>query len=116
MQFEEHKGRRQGLVDLHPPTPLGRRLISGTAIGAVDGDFICDPGRLGLDVNLPVFFLALLAEELRAGMRAVVVALIAAPLALALVPFTIPACRWFGPLFDTGDRSEHTRSREPGAG
>lgn len=82
------------------------------AIGAVDGDFICDPGRLGLDVILPVFFLALLAEELRAGMRAVVVALIAALLALALVPFTTPACRWFGPLFDTGDRSERVRSQE----
>jgi hypothetical protein len=116
MQFVEHKGRRQGLVDLHPPAPPGRRLISGTAIGAVDGNFIGDPGRLGLDVIFPGFFLALLAEELCAGMRAVVVALIAAPLALALVPFTSPACRWFGPLFDTGDRSERARSREPGMG
>ena len=69
--------------------PQGVAWIAGTAIGAVSGDFIGDPERLGLDVIFPAFFLALLAEELRDG-RAVAVALIAAALALALVPFAPP--------------------------
>ncbi len=64
--------------------------IAGTAIGAVGGDFIGNPERLGLDVIFPAFFLVLLAEELRGGRRAVAVALIAAVLALTLVPFTPP--------------------------
>jgi 4-azaleucine resistance transporter AzlC len=64
--------------------------IGGTAIGAVGGNFIGDPGRLGLDVVFPAFFLALLVEELRAGGRTIAVALIAAALSLALVPF-VPA-------------------------
>jgi len=70
--------------------PQGVAWIAGTVIGAVGGNFIGNPERLGLDVIFPAFFLALLAEELRAGRRAVVVALIAAALALALVPFTPP--------------------------
>jgi 4-azaleucine resistance transporter AzlC len=70
--------------------PQGVAWIVGTAIGAVGGDFIGDPMRLGLDVIFPAFFLALLAEELRGGRRAVAVALIAAALALALVPFAPP--------------------------
>lgn len=64
--------------------------IGGTAIGAVGGNFIGDPERLGLDVVFPAFFLALLVEELRAGGRTIAVALIAAALSLALVPF-VPA-------------------------
>lgn len=63
--------------------------IVGTAVGVLGGDFIGDPERLGLDVIFPAFFLVLLAEELRGG-RAVAVALIAAALALALVPFAPP--------------------------
>src|SRR5215216_7724075 len=70
--------------------PQGVAWIAGTAIGAVGGDFIGDPERLGLDVIFPAFFLALLAEELRAGWRAGAVAAIAAALALALVPFAPP--------------------------
>jgi 4-azaleucine resistance transporter AzlC len=70
--------------------PQGIAWISGTAVGAVGGDFIGNPERLGLDVIFPAFFLALLAEELRAGRRAVAAALIAAALALALIPFTPP--------------------------
>jgi predicted branched-subunit amino acid permease len=46
--------------------------------------------RLGLDVIFPAFFLALLMEELRAGGRTIAVALIAAVLSLALVPFVPP--------------------------
>ena len=70
--------------------PQGVAWIAGTAIGAVGGNFIGNPERLGLDVIFPAFFFALLAEELRAGRRAVVVALLAAALALALLPFTPP--------------------------
>jgi 4-azaleucine resistance transporter AzlC len=70
--------------------PQGAAWIVGTAVGALGGDFIGDPQRLGLDAIFPAFFLALLAEELRHGRQAVVVALIAAVLALALVPFTPP--------------------------
>jgi predicted branched-subunit amino acid permease len=54
------------------------------------GNFVGNPERLGLDVLFPAFFLALLAEELRRGRQAIVVALIAAVLALTLVPFTPP--------------------------
>jgi predicted branched-subunit amino acid permease len=56
----------------------------------VGGDFIGDPERLGLDVIFPAFFLVLLVEEIRGGRRAVVVALVAAALALTLVPFAPP--------------------------
>jgi 4-azaleucine resistance transporter AzlC len=70
--------------------PQGVAWISGTAIGAVGGDFIGNPERLGLDVIFPAFFLALLAEELRGNGRAVAVALIGAGLALTLVPFAPP--------------------------
>ena len=67
--------------------PQGAAWILGTAIGALGGDFIGTPERLGLDVILPAFFLALLAKELRGG-RSVAAALTGAALALALVPFT----------------------------
>jgi len=70
--------------------PQAVAWIVGTAIGAVSGNLIGNPERLGLDVIFPAFFLGLLAEELRSGRRAVVVALIAAVLALTLVPFTPP--------------------------
>ena len=70
--------------------PQGVAWILGTALGAVGGDFIGDPERLGLDVIFPAFFLVLLVEELCGGRRAVVVALIAAVLALTLVPFAPP--------------------------
>lgn len=63
--------------------------VGGTVVGTLGGQAIGDPERLGLDAIFPAFFLALLGEELR-GPRAVVVALIAAGLALALVPFTPP--------------------------
>ena len=70
--------------------PQGVAWIAGTAIGALGGNFIGNPERLGLDVIFPAFFLVLLAEELRGGRRAVAVALIAGALALILVPFTPP--------------------------
>ena len=63
--------------------------IVGTAVGALGGDFIGDPERLGLDVIFPAFFLILLAEEL-SDRRALTVALIAAAVAIALVPVAPP--------------------------
>jgi 4-azaleucine resistance transporter AzlC len=70
--------------------PQGVAWIVGTAIGALGGNFIGNPERLGLDVIFPAFFLALLVEELRGGRRTIVVALLGAALALVLVPFTPP--------------------------
>lgn len=64
--------------------------IGGTIIGVFGGDLVGNPERFGLDVIFPVFFLALLMEELRAGRKAVATATIAAVLALALLPF-LPA-------------------------
>lgn len=61
--------------------------IGGTIIGVLGGDLIGNPERFGLDVIFPVFFLALLMEELRAGRKAIATAMIAAVLALALLPF-----------------------------
>lgn len=64
--------------------------IGGTAVGVLGGDFVGDPERLGLDAIFPAFFLVLLIEELRGGRSAIMVALIAAVLALLLVPFAPP--------------------------
>lgn len=63
--------------------------IGGTIIGALGGDFIGDPERLGLDVVFPAFFLALLVDELR-GARAITAASVSCVVALALVPFAPP--------------------------
>ncbi len=64
--------------------------IGGTAVGVLGGDFVGDPERLGLDAIFPAFFLVLLMEELRGGRSAITVALIAAALALLLVPHAPP--------------------------
>lgn len=64
--------------------------FGGTAIGALGGDFVGDPERLGLDVIFPAFFMVLLVDELRGERSAVVVAVLAAALALVLVPFAPP--------------------------
>jgi 4-azaleucine resistance transporter AzlC len=60
--------------------------FAGTAAGALGGDALGDPGRLGLDAVFPAFFLALLLAELR-DRRTRGVALAGAIIALALVPF-----------------------------
>jgi 4-azaleucine resistance transporter AzlC len=69
--------------------PQAAAWIGGTIIGALGGDLVGDPEKLGLDVIFPAFFLALLAGEFR-NRRAVSAALISAVLALALVPFAPP--------------------------
>ena len=64
--------------------------ISGTAVGALGGDFVGNPERFGLDAIFPAFFLVLLVDEIRAGRSAVMVASLAAVLALLLVPVAPP--------------------------
>lgn len=65
--------------------------VGGTAIGALAGDAIGDPGKLGLDALFPAFFLGLLvAGELRRGRLAVLVAVLGAAIALALIPVAPP--------------------------
>jgi 4-azaleucine resistance transporter AzlC len=61
--------------------------IVGTVVGVLAGGAVGNVQRFGLDVIFPAFYLALLVEELRAGGQAIAVVLIAAALALALVPF-----------------------------
>jgi predicted branched-subunit amino acid permease len=64
--------------------------ISGTVIGVLSSDVVGNVERLGLDVIFPAFFMALLVDELRDGGRTMAVALIAAVLSLALVPWVPP--------------------------
>ena len=64
--------------------------IVGTVVGVLVGGVVGNVERLGLDVIFPAFYLTLLVEELRAGGRTIAVVLLAAALALALVPFAPP--------------------------
>ena len=63
--------------------------VGGTVAGALGGDLLGDPQRLGLDAIFPTFFLALLLGELR-DRRARPVAALGALIALALVPVAPP--------------------------
>jgi predicted branched-subunit amino acid permease len=63
--------------------------VGSTAVGALVGEAIADPASLGLDAAFPALFLALLVPQLWAP-RALPTALIAAGLALVLIPFTPP--------------------------
>jgi predicted branched-subunit amino acid permease len=60
--------------------------VTGTVAGALGGDLLGDPERLGLDAIYPAFFLALLLGELRGG-RAMGAAALGALIALSLTPF-----------------------------
>ena len=60
---------------------------AGTALGALGGNLLGDPDRLGLDAIYPAFFVALLVSEARSR-RARSAAALGALIALALVPFT----------------------------
>jgi len=64
--------------------------IGGTIVGVLVGGVVGEVERLGLDVIFPAFYLTLLVEELRGGGQTIAVVLLAAALALALVPFTPP--------------------------
>ena len=59
--------------------------FAGTTVGALAGDLIGNPDKLGLDAIFPTFFLALLLAELR-DRRSRGVAAAGAVIALALVP------------------------------
>ena len=61
--------------------------VLSTAVGAVAGDLLGDPERLGLDAAFPALFLALLIPQLRTRLT-VMAAIGGALVALALVPFT----------------------------
>jgi 4-azaleucine resistance transporter AzlC len=61
--------------------------VSGTVLGALAGDVLGDPDKLGLDALYPAFFVALLISEARSK-RARSAAALGAVIALALVPFT----------------------------
>ncbi len=62
--------------------------VGGTALGTVVGDLL-DPEAIGLDAAFPALFLALLAPYLRSA-RPLAVALVAAAITLALLPFAPP--------------------------
>jgi 4-azaleucine resistance transporter AzlC len=62
--------------------------VGGTALGALAGDVLGDPSRLGLDAVFPAFFLALLLAEVRVRGRRV--AVLGAAIALLLVPVVPP--------------------------
>ena len=64
--------------------------VSGTALGAVAGDALGDPEKLGLDAIYPAFFLALVIVEVRRGRRQLGVAALGALIALALTPVAPP--------------------------
>jgi 4-azaleucine resistance transporter AzlC len=63
--------------------------IAGSVLGALGGGVLGDTERFGLDAIYPAFFAALLLKELR-DRRNRGVALAAAVIALALVPFAPP--------------------------
>lgn len=59
--------------------------VGGTAIGALAGEALGDPERLGLDAAFPALFLALLADRVESR-RSVAAAALGGAIALALVP------------------------------
>lgn len=61
--------------------------VGGTAIGAVAGDVLGDPKKLGFDGALPALFLALLVAQL-VDRRAKIAAVAGGAIALVLIPFT----------------------------
>jgi predicted branched-subunit amino acid permease len=63
--------------------------ITGTVVGALWGDAIGDPDKLGLDAIFPAFFFGLLMHELRSK-RAKGVAALGVAIALGLLTFTPP--------------------------
>jgi len=62
---------------------------AGTAVGVLGGGALGDPRRVGLDAAFPALFLALLVPQVRTR-RALAAALLAAVIALALIPFAAP--------------------------
>jgi 4-azaleucine resistance transporter AzlC len=83
----------QGRVDRRVLVGAGLVLfpfwVGGTAVGALAGDVIGDPARLGFDGALPALFLALLVTQL-VDRRAKLAALAGGAIALVLIPLTPP--------------------------
>ena len=63
--------------------------VGSTAVGALAGDLLGDPQRLGLDAAFPALFLALLVPLLRTR-RAAAAAALGGAIALVLLPFAAP--------------------------
>jgi 4-azaleucine resistance transporter AzlC len=63
--------------------------VGGTIVGAIGGEALGDPTRLGLDAAFPALFLALLVSQLT-GRGAVTAAVLGAAIAVVLTPFTPP--------------------------
>jgi 4-azaleucine resistance transporter AzlC len=63
--------------------------VGGTMLGALFGEVIGDPARLGLDAAFPALFLALLVPQLTTA-RSRQAAVLGAAIALGLTPFTPP--------------------------
>ena len=82
-------GRFDRTILIGAALPQAVAWWSGTIVGALGGSLIGDPQVLGLDGIFPAFYLALLVGELR-DRRAVTAALLAASLALVLVPLVPP--------------------------
>jgi 4-azaleucine resistance transporter AzlC len=61
--------------------------VGSTVIGVLAGEAIGDPATLGLDAAFPALFLALLVPQLTSR-RALATTLVAAAIALVLIPFT----------------------------
>jgi predicted branched-subunit amino acid permease len=60
--------------------------VGGTALGVLGSSLLADPGRLGVDVLFPVFYLGLLLPETARSKRAVMVALLSAIVTTGLIP------------------------------
>ncbi|WP_290061908.1 AzlC family ABC transporter permease [Amycolatopsis solani] len=86
-----HRG--DGRYDLRTLRVAGALCLcgwtAGTALGAILGDAIGDPGRLGLDAAYPVFFLGLLRAHLKTT-RAWILAVLGVVAAGALVSWAPP--------------------------
>lgn len=82
-------GRFDREVMIGATLPQYLAWVAGTVVGVAAGDAI-DPEALGLDVLFPAFFLGLLIDELRNGRQHVGAAVIAAVVAVVLIPFTPP--------------------------
>jgi 4-azaleucine resistance transporter AzlC len=63
--------------------------VGGTAVGALGASWLGDPERLGLDAAFPALFLALLVSFVRER-RTLTAAVLAAAVALVLVPVAAP--------------------------
>jgi predicted branched-subunit amino acid permease len=85
----EGDGRYNTRVLLGAGLTLYLAWVGGTTLGAVFGDVIGDPGRIGLDAAFPALFLALLVPQLTST-RSRQVAVLGAAIGLALTPFTPP--------------------------